>query len=64
MKELKILKGNKENLPEILDNDNIYVATSNTESDYSTIIIDGKEWVSKEYIDNLIGDIEKLLNEL
>lgn len=64
MKELKILKGNKENLPEILDNDNIYVATSSTESDYSTIIIDGKEWVSKEYIDNLIGDIEKLLNEL
>lgn len=64
MEELKILRGNKENLPKILDKNNIYVATSDVEGDYSSIYINGKEYVSKEYIDNIVNDIEKLLNEL
>lgn len=64
MENFKILKGNKENLPLDLENDILYIATANTENSYSSIYIDGEEFVSKKYIDKLIGDIDKLLNEL
>lgn len=64
MEEFKILKGNRDNLPSELENDTMYVATSNTENSYSSIFVAGKEWVSKEYIDLKIGEIEKLLSEL
>lgn len=52
MNELKILKGNKINLPTELNENNIYIATSSTESDYATFITCGKEWTSKEYVDS------------
>ena len=50
MVELNILKGNKSNLPEILNENNIYVATSDTE--YSEIIACGKPFPSKKYLDD------------
>ena len=64
MEEFKILKGNRENLPSELDLGTMYIATSDTENNYSSIFVAGKEWVSKEYIDLRIGEIEKLLSEL
>lgn len=53
MVELNILKGNKSNLPEILNENNIYVATSDTE--YSEIIACGKPFPSKKYLDDEIS---------
>lgn len=56
MEEVKLLKGSIDNLPLVLDNNAIYVATSNTKNRESKIIINAKEWMSKEYIDNSITE--------
>lgn len=55
MEELKILKGNRVNLPNELNENTIYVATADTfsESTHSEIIIGNKVFVSKEYVDSL-----------
>lgn len=57
-------KGTRDKMPSEKDDDAIYVTIENTDSSYASLYTSGREFVSKEYIDNLVGDIERLINEL
>ena len=58
MEEVKLLRGDKSKLPTVLDVNAIYVATSNTENDFSSIYVGGKEWSSKEHVDALSASLD------
>lgn len=64
MENFKILKGDKTKLPSTLENDVLYIALSQAENEYSEMVVDGQHFPSQQYIDKLIGDINKILNEL
>lgn len=64
MENFKIVKTNKSKLPVTLEDNVLYITTSNTENEFSEMIVDNQHFPSQKYIDKLIGDIDKLLNEL
>lgn len=64
MKKFEVRKGDMQDLPILMDMDTLYFGISSQEGGISAMCIDGKIWPSKEYIDNKIGEIEKLLEEL
>lgn len=64
MSNFKIVKGNKGDLPETLSNDILYIVTSQTENEYSEMIVDEQHFPSQQYIDQILEEIDKLLKEL
>lgn len=61
---MKIIKSSKENIPSLHEENTIYIGTVTEENDYSEIIVEGKTWASTEYVDEKIGDIERILDQL
>ena len=64
LKKFKVIKVNMSDLPTVQDMDTLYFGISSQEGGVSAMCVDGKIWVSQEYIDNKLSELKDEIDQL